>query len=124
MEGKRLVSQELAQQLDRLEEKIDGLQDEVKDLNGGSQPDEQIHVSAGKTHGQSDVIKTLIKEMKKGDDYDGLEAGQVEALLQKEGHKRSRQAVLNLMRRLEQEYRPAKFKSGKSNKASQILWIP
>jgi len=115
------LSDQVLEKLESIENRIEDLENTVK---GGNQPENKIYVSANDHHGQTPVIKTLIKEAKKGGKHDGLETGQVAALLQKEGHDRSRQAVLDLMRRMEQEYRPAKFKKGKSNQASRLLWIP
>lgn len=113
------VLEQIDQKLGKVDELEDDLQ-EIKNLvKGGDQPSSKLIVKKNGGPGCPTIGKVM-KQVKNGGKYDGLSVSQVENILEENGHDRSRKSVLNLMRKISDEFENFKFRKGNSTRASEL----
>jgi len=109
--------------LEKLEEMDQRLQQIENVVKGGNQPDSKLQVEKNGGPGCKPVA-LIMKEARQGGKFNGVEVGTAESILQREGHDRRRKAVLNLMRRISEEFPKFKFRKGNSTRGSELQFHP
>ena len=117
-----MTDDQVLEKLESLEEKIDGLQEDMKTVKGGKQPEDKLSLRDGTT--LTDYTEEIIQEVKNGNKHNGLEAGSVETILDRHGFERKRKSVLNFMRKIRDEIPNMKFVKGSSTKGSELQFHP
>lgn len=106
------------QKLERLESRIEELEQELREVKGGEQPDDQLKLwadSGAPTPGCQEIA-TLIKKIKKSGKGNGLKTHQVEEHLDV-GSSRARE----IMKEIGKKHPDFTYKPGRGSLSSRIL---
>lgn len=118
----------ILQELKNVKKQNVELREELNDLKkivqGGKQPDEHLKVLGPQGGVGHPAIGKVMKAAKDGGQHSGVEAGQVENILDAEGFDRTRKSVLNIMRKIADNFPPFKFRKGNSSRGSQLHYQP
>lgn len=109
---------EVAQRVDRLEEKIESLEQELKEVKGGKQPSSQITIwgESGAPSFGSKEIGQLFQKIKKRGAGTGVDTNEVESFLEV-----GRTRALEIMRELGNKHPDLVYKAGKGNRSSKVM---
>ena len=119
MEGKRLVSEQVLEKLEDIDNRLRELEKTVK---GGKQPSSKLKIAENGSF--TDYTKEIVKGARKGDKHDGIEVGSVETILEKHDIERERKSVLRFMRKITDQIDNMKFRKGNSTRGSELQFHP
>ena len=110
------------EKLDLVLERMDELEDEIKEVKSGKQPDTYYKIK--KNGNPTETTVEILKGVKKGNKTNGLKTSQVRAILQDHGFDYTRDGTRNVMQRLQREFPAMKYHSRVGAKGSELQWHP
>lgn len=97
-------------------------QEEIKNLiKGGTQPDKQLKVVQNGGPGCKEVAM-IMKRARMGAKHQGISSTETLNLLKEQGIERSRQSVLNILDRIEDEFPNYHLRKGDSSKPTALFY--
>lgn len=102
---------EVLQEVKKLHDRLDEIEDDVKELKGGEQPDTQLTVEKNGGPGCPEVAR-IMKEARNGiEKTNGVKTQEAMSILEEMGVERSDEAVRQLLKAISNKFPSYKLKS-------------